>query len=38
MDSNGHMLSYMNIEIREELRECIIEATLKFDIQKMRKQ
>lgn len=31
IDYNGRITRYMNAEIREELKECVIEATLKFD-------
>lgn len=34
IEPNGHMMRHMNIEIREQLKECVIEATLKFDIDK----
>ena len=34
IDLNGNKVYYLNNEIREELKACVIEATLKFDTQK----
>ena len=38
IDLNGNKVYYLNNEIREELKTCVIEATLKFDIQKKNKK
>lgn len=36
-EPDGRVVPYLNLEIKEELRACVIEATLKFDIHKGKK-
>ena len=37
-DSDGHAVPFLNQDIKDDLRSCIIEATLKFDKNKRQKR